>query len=205
MTKVRILVFLISFFPVLASAQWGEGAAGALEGLGRAGQEIGRQMMEQEFERQRLERQMEQDRRRFEFQQQLQERQREIDRQRALDQQRAAAQAKLEREAMAAERSRLEAERLRLEEERAKAWVEQAHPGWENTVRTPEFSRWKDKQPASVKALVASPRANDAILMLDLYKKDTAAEASKPKTANKSKTEKKRPPSVAESAPGRTP
>lgn len=177
MNKVRVLVVLLSLLPIMASAQSrsGAAAAGALEGLGRGLEDVGRQMQQHQH-------QMEQDRRNFEYQQQLQARQAEIDRQRALEQKRATEQVRLEREALAEERSRIEAERLRLEDERALAQVEQAHPGFIKVVRSPQFERWKEMQPASVQALSASPRAEDAILMLDLYKRDTATAAQRSST-----------------------
>lgn len=52
-----------------------------------------------------------------------------------------------------------------------------AHRGWKDTVKTPEFVSWYEAQPADVKALGASPTAEDAISLLDSYK---AAVAAKP-------------------------
>jgi hypothetical protein len=180
--KRLVVTILVStlIFPVSALAQ---GWAGALEGLGRAGQDVGRQLMDEANERERLERlnkmQMEQDRRRFEYEKQLLERRHQIEREQALEQQRAATQAKLDQQRVAEqakiERLQLEAERVKLE----KAKVEQAHPHWEQTVRSPRFSQWRNTQPASVKALANSDKAEDAVLMLDLYKRDTAVTTKK--------------------------
>jgi hypothetical protein len=50
--------------------------------------------------------------------------------------------------------------------------VEAAHPGWRALVKTSEFHQWRQTQPASVQQLGASPRPQDAILMLDLFKRD---------------------------------
>jgi hypothetical protein len=55
-----------------------------------------------------------------------------------------------------------------------------AHRGWKDTVKSPEFVSWYEAQPADVKALGASPTAEDAITLLDSYK---AATAGKPSAA----------------------
>lgn len=52
--------------------------------------------------------------------------------------------------------------------------METAHPGWRKTVNSPVFAEWMSKQPRSVKNLADSDRAEDAILMLDLFKRDTS-------------------------------
>lgn len=53
----------------------------------------------------------------------------------------------------------------------AEVWkVNGAHPGWQETVAAEEFVSWMKKQPESVRRLADSNRAEDAILMLDLYK-----------------------------------
>lgn len=54
------------------------------------------------------------------------------------------------------------------------AKVELAHPGWIDLVRTNQFSTWVKSQPASVRRLTQSDRAEDAILVLDLYKRDVS-------------------------------
>lgn len=48
--------------------------------------------------------------------------------------------------------------------------LERAHPGWRALVGTKKFSAWTARQPPSVQRLADSPRSDDAILMLDLYK-----------------------------------
>ncbi len=86
MTRVRILVFLISFFPVLASAQSLRalgGWAGAFRGLADGLQNYTHYLEQQELQRRQMEFQMEQDRRRFEHERQLLQERRESDRQRA--------------------------------------------------------------------------------------------------------------------------
>jgi hypothetical protein len=44
------------------------------------------------------------------------------------------------------------------------------HPGWLSTVKEKEFVDWMGKQPDTVRALAASPEAEDAIAMLNMYK-----------------------------------
>lgn len=51
------------------------------------------------------------------------------------------------------------------------AMVERAHPGWRFLVRTVDWRSWLAGQDASTLQMVNSPRAEDAILVLDLYKK----------------------------------
>ncbi len=53
--------------------------------------------------------------------------------------------------------------------------VERAHPGWRNTVRTPEFVAWHVSAPREVKALTGSTRADDVILLLNLYRRDSSS------------------------------
>jgi S1-C subfamily serine protease len=55
---------------------------------------------------------------------------------------------------------------------REEALVEQAHPGWRSLVRTQQFSNWLLVQPEPVKRLASSPKSDDAILMLALFKRD---------------------------------
>lgn len=50
--------------------------------------------------------------------------------------------------------------------------LEQAHPGWLSIAKSEKFQQWKKKQPQSVQALGDSPHAKDAILMLDIFKRD---------------------------------
>lgn len=47
--------------------------------------------------------------------------------------------------------------------------VDRRHPGWGRTVNTPEFKSWYQSQPQAVQALAKSPKAVDAIQMLDMY------------------------------------
>jgi len=48
--------------------------------------------------------------------------------------------------------------------------IDAAHSGWEDDVKSPEFTQWKLSQPEEIQALGASSDAADAIEMLDLYK-----------------------------------
>jgi hypothetical protein len=50
--------------------------------------------------------------------------------------------------------------------------MEAAHLGWKAMVTASEFDRWPQMQPPSVQRLGASSRVEDAILMLDLFKRD---------------------------------
>lgn len=47
------------------------------------------------------------------------------------------------------------------------------HEGWTETVKTPEFANWHAKQPKEIQDLAFSPKAEDAIRMLDLYVKES--------------------------------
>lgn len=55
------------------------------------------------------------------------------------------------------------------------------HPKWIETVRSPEFKDWKDKQPEAVKALGASSDVSDADKLITMFKKnqEDAAKISK--------------------------
>jgi hypothetical protein len=53
------------------------------------------------------------------------------------------------------------------------AKVEAAHPGWGVIVRSTEFRTWMQHQPSSLRKMAESPTADQAILILDLYKRDT--------------------------------
>jgi len=48
--------------------------------------------------------------------------------------------------------------------------VDAAHPGWQQIVRTQDFKDWLTLQQPPIQRLTASQRADDAILLLDLYK-----------------------------------
>lgn len=56
-----------------------------------------------------------------------------------------------------------------LRREMAKDVLESQFEGWENTVRTPEFSAWLGQQPDSVRALAASDKVSDAAKLLRGY------------------------------------
>lgn len=74
---------------------------------------------------------------------------------------------------------------------RALALVDFKHPGWEDTINTPEFVSWTDAQAPEVQALRTSPKAADAIKMLDLYVEHqrVAAEAAAKEARNKQRLE----------------
>jgi hypothetical protein len=48
--------------------------------------------------------------------------------------------------------------------------VSRIHPNWLQLVKTPDFVAWHDRQPPEIKKLSNSPKAVDAIRMLDLFK-----------------------------------
>lgn len=50
--------------------------------------------------------------------------------------------------------------------------VEKAHPGWRSLVKTAAFNRWLAAQPKNIRQLSESTKIDDAILLLDLYKRD---------------------------------
>jgi hypothetical protein len=52
------------------------------------------------------------------------------------------------------------------------ATVESMHPGWGATVNTDEFKSWLERQPPEVRARAQSEFAWDAIMLLDLYKRE---------------------------------
>lgn len=57
--------------------------------------------------------------------------------------------------------------------------VDRKHPGWRDTVKTPDFKAWYVKQPDAVKALYESDDSDDAIDMISKFKTDdTAAKAA---------------------------
>lgn len=58
--------------------------------------------------------------------------------------------------------------------------VSERHEGWQETVKTPEFTQWFAGQDETVKRLAASPRARDAIQMLDLYQRARAESTAAP-------------------------
>jgi len=65
------------------------------------------------------------------------------------------------------------------DEARVLAVIDAKHDGWEETINTPEFAAWYRTQPAEIQRLSASPKAKDAIRMLDLYAEHTKKQAQK--------------------------
>lgn len=129
-------------------------AQGAMGGIGEAMQRIGSQMQDYGAQRELIELQHRQEMERIHAQQQF-----ELDR--------------MQRERQA------QAEQQRQERTGSEKQVEAAHPGWVQITRSKEFNQWSRRQPASVQALGASDRPSDAILMLDLFKRDQAANPPK--------------------------
>jgi hypothetical protein len=160
---------------VFAQSALRRGLAGAAEGMGDSlmrwaeHEERRRLMLEQHrLEMERLEREhalrMEAMRRHEE--QRNREREAEAERQ-AQEQLHAYRQQQLE-VAARQEELRREEERRALEE----AKVEQKHPGWKKMVASKSFRDWWARQPESLKRLGDSDNAEDAITVLDLYKRD---------------------------------
>jgi hypothetical protein len=56
-----------------------------------------------------------------------------------------------------------------VQEKRVFETISQAHPGWTETVKTPEFKAWQAAQAPGIQALGDSDRVEDAIEMLNLY------------------------------------
>lgn len=84
--------------------------------------------------------------------------------------------------------------------------VEEAHEGWEVTVKTPEFSTWFNSQPEETQVLADSTRARDAIRLLDRYaasKSNDPAAGSPPKQDPKARLEAAVAPTRAQSVPRR--
>lgn len=52
---------------------------------------------------------------------------------------------------------------------RAEIQVDVQHPGWQETVQTPEFVGWLTRQPREVQMLAASDSPQDAVRLLDLH------------------------------------
>jgi hypothetical protein len=53
------------------------------------------------------------------------------------------------------------------------AKLETKHEDWKETVNSPEFLSWVNTQPVNVYNLIDSPKATDAVKVLDLYKSAT--------------------------------
>jgi hypothetical protein len=72
------------------------------------------------------------------------------------------------REALAAVKPVQEAEAARFAREQA-TLLDEAYPGWNNAVRTPEFNTWIKQQPQSVRELARSDYAADNAALLEYY------------------------------------
>lgn len=59
--------------------------------------------------------------------------------------------------------------------------IEHHHEGWKDTVKSSEFVKWFEGQKPEVKALSKSPKARDAIRLIDAFKADKSAAAEKAK------------------------
>lgn len=87
----------------------------------------------------------------------------------------------IEREKAALElRERLERERYQREantrqptKEAEMLKIAAAYPRWMEMVKDPEYNKWMSGQPKSVQAIARPKNADQAILILDLYDKDT--------------------------------
>jgi len=88
-------------------------------------------------------------------------------------------------------------EMTRLVEE---ARLEGKYENWRDTVKTPEFAAWYSVQSPETKALAGSPRARDAIAMLDLYEKARVRPASEVRQERN-----QRLAAAATTRPGQTP
>lgn len=65
-------------------------------------------------------------------------------------------------------------------EDMARIQVEIRHPGWLQTVKTPEFAGWLQRQPRERQMLAGSADPEDAVRLLDLYKGDNKPAAPNP-------------------------
>jgi hypothetical protein len=66
-------------------------------------------------------------------------------------------------------------DRLQLEVARS---IEAVHPGWQTEINTDTFIGWQNAQARGIKALADSPDPEDAIALLNLYRKDHPAQAA---------------------------
>lgn len=62
-----------------------------------------------------------------------------------------------------------------LQQLRAELQVEMQHPGWQKTVKTPEFQGWLLRQPREVQMLAVSDDPQDAARLLDIHGENTKA------------------------------
>jgi hypothetical protein len=146
--RIAVSVIVACFFvPSITQAQGR--TAGALGGAADALQDISRSLLNAELQRQLM---LEQ----HNLEMQRLEREHEMRMQELRDQEAAKERSARQGEARQAERQKVEA----------------AHPGWVALVRTDDFRNWLSGQPASVKELTASDRAEDAIIILNLFKLD---------------------------------
>lgn len=70
---------------------------------------------------------------------------------------------------------------------RESAKIERKHKGWNDTVQSAEFRTWRESQDEAVNALGASPFAEDAIEMLDLFAKRNDKPVATVKTERKNR------------------
>lgn len=94
-------------------------------------------------------------------------------------------------------------------EQRGVQAVEQAHPGWQEIVRTNDFQDWLYRQPAGIQALTKSDEPGDAIALLNLFKGVSLQGAVDSKAEDTSRAdriaaERKRKLEEAESIPSAT-
>lgn len=166
---------------LMASALAASGSAlaqrGALGGLGQAMQDIGRQNQEHDDQLELMRQQHQLEMQRIEREHALrlaeQEQIRKRNRERAESDRTRAEQAELLRrtnEAWNADVAKKQAEDARAADLEK---LEKAHPNWTTTVKSKRFAKWEKNQPASIRDLGSSERVSDAILMLDLFKRDT--------------------------------
>jgi len=69
--------------------------------------------------------------------------------------------------------------------------IEEKHAGWQTTVATKEFATWLEDQPKATRDLAASPRAKDAIKLLDTFKarNESANQTAEEERARREKEE----------------
>jgi len=79
------------------------------------------------------------------------------------------------------------------EQGRQMAVLDLKHDGWEDTVKTPAFRKWSAIQSPDMQALADSPKARDAVTMLDKFEADrTAAQEKAEKRKERSRLAKER-------------
>lgn len=103
-----------------------------------------------------------------------------------MQERRAAAQA--EAEAEKAKQQRLAAERQAAQEAELRIAIQEVaavHPDWQEIRDSQSFKDWAGQQPQSVQNLRNSSRSGDAILIIDLYKRDRELARKKAKKGAK--------------------